>query len=146
MATLAERMGPRIEDGLELTLESIANRAKQTTTYIDRTTALRNSTQSDGVTGSFSGGLEGVVSFAARSKRGYLYGLAQEFGTTVYRGNASERNIARQVDAAFGIQRRKNGVREKRFIRDAIDAENGDLIESAMAQAFREAGFDVVGG
>jgi hypothetical protein len=121
MAILADRMGPRVEDGLELTLESIASRARQTTTYVDRTSALRNSTQSDGVTGSFSGELEGVVSFAARSNRGYLYGLAQEFGT-------------------------RKGVREKRFVRDAIDAENGDLIEGAMAQAFREAGFDVVGG
>jgi hypothetical protein len=120
MATLVVRMGPRVEDGLSLTLESIANRARQTTTYVDRTSLLRNSTQSDGVTGSFSGELEGVVSFAARSKKGYLYGLAQEFGT-------------------------RTGVREKRFIRDAIDAENGDLIESAMAEAFREAGFDVVG-
>lgn len=120
LATLADRMGPRVEDGLALTLEGIANRARQTTTYVDRTSALRNSTQSAGVTGALSGELEGAVSFAARSKRGYLYGLAQEFGT-------------------------RTGVHEKRFIRDAIDAENGDLIEGAMAQAFRDAGFDVVG-
>jgi hypothetical protein len=124
----------RVKQGLELTLESIAARAKQTTTFTDRTGNLRNSIQSDGVIEE-GGELTGVVSFAAtseaklRKKRGnkrrsmgvgYPYGLAQEFGT-------------------------RTGVREKRFIRDAIDDEDGDIIESAMARAFRDAGFEVRG-
>lgn len=118
LAKLAERMGPRASEGLDLTLEAIAARAKQTTTYTDRTGLLRNSTMSDGVTGTLDTELSGIVSFAARSPKGYLYGLAQEFGT-------------------------KRGVREKRFIRDAIAAQDGHLIESAIGAAFRDAGFQV---
>lgn len=108
----------RLKQGLDLTLESIAARAKQTTTFTDRTGALRNSIQSDGVTVTGNGEMFGVVSFAATSQDGYLYGLAQEFGT-------------------------RTGVTEKRFIRDAIDAEDGDILESAMGRAFRDCGFEV---
>jgi hypothetical protein len=123
----------RLHQGLDLTLESIAARAKQTTTFTDRTGALRNSIQSDGVHED-GGELVGIVSFAATSEaklrkkrgnarrsmsKGYLYGLAQEFGT-------------------------RTGVREKRFIRDAIDDEDGEILESAMGRAFRDCGFEVV--
>jgi hypothetical protein len=123
----------RLKQGLDLTLESIAARAKQTTTFTDRTGALRNSIQSDGVQEE-GDDLVGIVSFAATSEaklrkkrgntrrsmgKGYLYGLAQEFGT-------------------------RTGVREKRFIRDAIDDEDGEILESAMARAFRDCGFEVV--
>lgn len=132
MVQLQSSLELRIRQGLELTLESIAARAKQTTTFTDRTGNLRNSIQSDGVREE-GDAMVGIVSFAAtseaklRKKRGnkrrsmgggYFYGLAQEFGT-------------------------KNGVREKRFIRDAIDAEDGDILESALGRAFRDAGFEV---
>lgn len=115
-AKLATAMDDRLQQGFEATVESIAARAKQTTTYTDRTGALRNSTMSDGVTGS-GGNLVGVVSFAATSKSGRKYGVDLEFGT------------------------RK--IRERRFVRDAIDAESGDLLEGAMKAAFRDAGFEV---
>ena len=117
---LPERMSIRLREGLEATCEAIAARARQTTTFKDRTSLLRRSIQESGVVVA-GDELQGVVSFAARSKRGYPYGAAQEFGT-------------------------RNGVREKRFIRDAIDAQNGDLLESAMGAAFRDAGFTVRGG
>ena len=117
-AQLEGAMSKRLEQGLDLTLESIAAHAKLTTTFIDRTTALRNSIQSDGVTVTGNGEMVGVISFAATSEDGYLYGLAQEFGT-------------------------RTGVTEKRFIRDAIDAEDGDILESAMGRAFKDCGFEV---
>jgi hypothetical protein len=134
MAKLAVSLESRLKQGLEAMCESIAATAKQTTTFTDRTGALRNSIQSDGVTEQ-GNTLVGVVSFAAvsevklRKKRGntrrskgggYLYGLAQEFGT-------------------------KTGIREKRFIRDAIDAEDGDLLQGSLRAAFRDAGFSVTG-
>lgn len=118
----------RIEQGLDATLESIAARAKQTTKFTDRTSALRNSIQSDGATGSFvAGRMEGVVSYAARSEKGYLYGAALEYGTaprTSFRGF-------------------NRGITEKRFIRDAIDQEFGGFLEQAVGAAFRDAGFEV---
>jgi hypothetical protein len=106
-----------VRRGLEATLESIAARARQTATFTDRTGALRNSIQSDGVTGSGLS-IDGVVSFAATSERGYPYGLALEFGTS-------------------------RGIRERRFIRDAIDQEDGDLIEDSLAASLRAIGFEV---
>lgn len=123
-----------VEQGFETTLESIASRAKQTTTFVDRTGLLRNSIRSEGVSGDYFGrGLVGTIGFAAtagqaasmagrklRKGRGFFYGLAQEFGT-------------------------KNGVREKRFIRDAIDAQGPEAIEDALRAAFRRAGFEVSG-
>jgi hypothetical protein len=130
---ISDRLDARLSEGLDATLESIAARAKQTTKFVDRTGALRNSIQSDGVTGEFgsSSGLIGTVSFAAtaqpsgrrgrRSRAGYQYGLALEFGT-------------------------RTGIRERRFIRDAIDAEDGQFIEDAIGNAMRDAGFEVGGG
>lgn len=131
---LADQLDARLRQGMDATLEAIAARAKQTTTFVDRTGALRNSIQSDGATGNWSNGtLQGVVSFAAtsgvalrkkrggkrrRSTGGYLYGLAQEFGT-------------------------RTGVREKRFIRDAIDAQDGAFLDGALKAAIRAAGFEV---
>ena len=114
-----------VKQGLEATLESIAARAKQTTTFVDRTSALRNSIQSEGVTGSYlAEDITGTVGFGAMSSsgrgRGYPYGLAQEYGAS-------------------------NGVREKRFIRDAIDAELGEFLEDGLREAFRAAGFEVTG-
>lgn len=119
MAEVPERMEIRLPQGLEMTCEQIAARARQTTTYTDRTAALRNSTQSAGVTGSASGELVGLVSFAARSSKGALYGVYLELGT--------------------------RRIRERRFIRDAIDQQDGAALESSMAAAFRDAGFTVRG-
>jgi hypothetical protein len=118
LAAVPARLEVRLPHGLDLTLDEIAARARQTTTYVDRTSALRNSTQNAGVTGSASTELVGIVSFAARGKRGYLYGLAQEFGT-------------------------RKGVKEKRFIRDAIDAQDGAQLEASLGAAFRDCGFEV---
>lgn len=129
---LADRIDDGVREGFEATLESIAARAKQTTTFTDRTGNLRNSIQSDGVTGEL-GAMVGVVSFAAFSERklrkkrgntrrsmggGFPYGLALELGTNT-------------------------GIRARRFVRDAIDAEDGQLIESALRASFRDSGFEV---
>lgn len=108
-----------VRQGLEMTLESIAARAKQTTTFVDRTTALRNSIQADGVTGALADpeGLVGTVSYAATSPQGAYYGAFLEYGTRF--------------------------IKERRFIRDAIDAENGSYLEDAVRAAFEAAGFEV---
>jgi hypothetical protein len=114
---LPGRIQARAREGIDATCEAIAARARETTKYKDQSGLLRSSTQNAGVSGD-STELVGVVSFAARSPRGYLYGLAQEYGT-------------------------RTGVTEKRFIRDAIDAQTSDLFESAIARAFKDAGFGV---
>jgi hypothetical protein len=108
-----------VRAGLEMTLESIAVRAKQTTTFVDRTGALRNSIQSDGVTGALNDGegLIGTVSYAATSPKGAFYGSFLEYGTRF--------------------------IKERRFIRDAIDAEDGAYLEDAVRAAFESAGFEV---
>ena len=134
LSDLGAHMDRFVVEGFQVTLESIAARAKQTTTFTDRTGLLRQSIQSDGVEGSFFGdGLIGTLGFGAtageaaarrgrklRRGRGFKYGLAQEFGSS-------------------------NGVREKRFMRDAIAAEGPELLEDAVARAFRQAGFEVNG-
>lgn len=132
LSQLSTQVDRHLREGLEATLESIAARAKQTTTFVDRTGLLRNSIRSEGAQGSFFGGqMTGSIGFGAtagdaaraagrklRRGRGFQYGLAQEFGT-------------------------RTGVREKRFIRDAIDAEGSEFLEDAVANAFRAAGFEV---
>lgn len=117
-AQLAASLDQRVQQGFELTLESIAARAKQTPKFVDRTGALRSSIQSDGVSGSDP--MVGVVSFAASNERGDFYGAFLELGT--------------------------KHITPRLFITDAIEAEDGSLIESAMARAFRDCGFDVRGG
>jgi hypothetical protein len=115
-AQAAAGLEASVRQGMEMTLESIAARARETPTFVDRTAALRNSIQSDGVEGS---GLDltGVVSFAATNGRGDFYGGYLEYGTRY--------------------------IRERRFVRDAIDMEDGSLIESAIAAGLRKSGFAV---
>lgn len=132
-ARLTAVLDERVAQGFEASLESIAARAKLTTTFTDRSGNLRNSMQSEGVTGGGGQPFIGIISFAAvseeklRLKRGnkrrskgggFPYGLSQELGSS-------------------------NGVKAKHFIRDAIDAEDGALIEGSMKLAFRECGFEV---
>lgn len=132
MSQLADSFERQLRAGFELMLESIAARAKQTTSFVDRTSALRNSIQSDGVTGTLESGLIGTVSFAAssgagvrrsrksgrrRKTKGAYYGVFLEFGTSK--------------------------IRERRFIRDAIDAEDGRMLEDSIRSAFHSAGFEV---
>jgi hypothetical protein len=134
-ASVFERtLEDRLREGFEMTLESIAARAKQTTTFVDRTGLLRQSIQSDGVTGGLNepDGLVGTVSFGATSERtlrrkrggsrrrmsgGAFYGVFLEYGTV--------------------------HIKEKKFIRDAIDADDGMFIEDAVRAAFESAGFEV---
>lgn len=71
---LPARISARSREGLDATCEAIAARARQTTTYRDVTGLLRQSTQNAGVEGS-GDELVGIVSFAARSKQGFLYGV-----------------------------------------------------------------------
>ena len=138
------RMNVRLRQGLDATVEEIAARARQTTTYQDRTSALRNSTQGAGVEESGSD-LVGIVSFAARSKRGYLYGLAQEFGTHAGASENSAKRLKKQSRRGFKGPKQRGGIKTKRFIRDAIDAQDGAQLESAMGAAFRDVGFTVRG-
>lgn len=117
--SFGDRLDGFVRQGFEMTLESIAARAKETTTFIDLTGALRNSIQSDGVTGALSdpNGMIGTVSYAATSEGGAFYGVFLEYGTRY--------------------------IKERRFIRDAIDAENGSYLEDAVRAAFESAGFEV---
>lgn len=132
MSQLADSFERQLRAGFELMLDSIAARAKQTQSFVDRTSALRNSIQSDGVTGTLESGLIGTVSFAAssgagvrrsrksgrrRKTKGAYYGVFLEFGTSK--------------------------IRERRFIRDAIDAEDGRMLEDSIRSAFHSAGFEV---
>lgn len=119
MAELPTRVDVRLQQGLEATCEAIAARARQTTSYQDRTTALRQSTQAAGVTRS-GDDLVGIVSFAARSKRGKLYGLFINNGTRF--------------------------IRARKFIDDAIAAQDGRFLEAGLAAAFVDCGFQVRGG
>lgn len=120
LSRLEGALNRHVQAGLGATLEAIAARAKQTTTFVDRTSALRNSIRSEGVTGSYtSDDLEGSIGFAARSPAGYPYGVALEYGT--------------------------RHIRERRFVRDAIDAELGGFLEDGLRRAFEAAGFEVVG-
>lgn len=120
LSRLEAALNRQVQAGLEATLESIAARAKQTTTFVDRTSQLRNSIRSEGVTGSYTGeDIEGTIGFAARSPRGYPYGMALEYGT--------------------------RHIRERRFVRDAIDAELGNFLEDGLRRAFEAAGFEVTG-
>ena len=118
LGAFQSRINVRLREGLEATCEAIAARARQTTTYKDRTGLLRASTQSAGVEQN-GANLEGIVSFAARSKRGFLYGLALNDGTI--------------------------HIRAKKFIDDAVAAQDGSLIEASLGAAFRDAGFTVSG-
>lgn len=115
-SSLEGSLDRRLRQGFEAQLEAIAARAKQTTTFVDRAGLLRNSIISDGVQGDLAGGMTGVISFAA-ANNGFYYGVIQEFGG---------RHIS-----------------EKRFIRDAIEAEGTTLIEAAINQAYKDAGFEV---
>ncbi len=127
---LLAKLDTHVAAGLEATLESIAARAKQTTKFVDRTGLLRNTIQSDGVKGSFLGNkMEGVVSFAARSSKGYLYGAALEYGT-------------KPRTSFSGVNR---GITERRFMRDAVEQEFGKFVEHAIGAAFRAAGYEVTG-
>ncbi|HMJ15744.1 MAG TPA: HK97 gp10 family phage protein [Polyangiaceae bacterium] len=133
---LADRFDELVREGLEATCESIAARAKTTSSFVDRTGALRNSIQSEGVTGGLgdAGGMVGIVSFAAVSERklrkkrgnarrgmggGFPYGLALELGT-------------------------KTGIKARLFITQAIDAEDSTLIEGAVRAGFVAEGFEVL--
>jgi hypothetical protein len=132
---LADRLDGYVREGFEATLESIASRAKTTTSFVDRTGALRNSMQSEGVTGRLAdpNGMVGIVSFAAVSERkiglkrgnkrrsmrgGYPYGIALELGT-------------RRIKARL-------------FMTQALNAEDSSLIEGAVRAGFRAQGFEVV--
>lgn len=136
MEAFTAQLPQNVHDAFEMTLESIVVRAKATNTFVDRTGALRNSIRSDGVEGSLDSphGLVGSVSYAATSEKtrrrsrstgrrrttgGKFYGVFLEYGTRY--------------------------IKERRFIRDAIDAEDGDLIQDAIAATFRDAGFAVRG-
>ena len=134
----ADLFGRSLEDnlraGFEMTLESIAARAKQTTTFVDRTGALRNSIQSDGVTGGLNepDGLVGTVSFGATSERA----MRKKRG-------GSRRRMSGGVPYGVFLEYGTIHINEKRFIRDAIDAENGAFLEDAVRATFADAGFEV---
>jgi hypothetical protein len=125
-----------VHDAFEMTLESIAVRAKATHSFVDRTGALRQSIRSDGVDGSLDSprGLVGTVSYAATSER-----ARRRSGTTRRRRATGGKFYG--VFLEYGTRH----IKERRFIRDAIDAEDGDLIEDAISATFRDAGFAVRG-
>lgn len=125
----AARDGLRRElpKGLELMLDAIASRARGDHGYVDRSGNLTASTQSAGIAGDIDAGLVGIVAFAAKSKSspkyptGYLYGLVQEHGT------------------------RDGRVKGKKFITNAVKAQDATPLTDAMKRAFRGAGFSVSG-
>jgi hypothetical protein len=136
MHRAAQDLANRIDDGLrrgfEASLERIAARAKQTHTFVDRTGNLRNSIQSDGVTGGNGAPLVGVVSFAAVSER----------RPRTKRGK-SRRSIGGGEPYGLFLELGTSHIRERRFIRDAIDAEDGSLLESSLRATFVNSGFEV---
>jgi hypothetical protein len=145
LEALPGRMDVRLREGLDLTCEAIAARARQTSTFVDRTGLLRSIIQNAGVTDE-GDELVGVVSFAARSDHGYLYGLALEFGTHQGARAVSKRQQRRESGPRFKGPRQKKGIKARRFIRDSIDQQDGALLQGALGAAFADAGFTVVGG
>jgi hypothetical protein len=133
-STFEKSLEDHLRGGLEMTLESIAARAKQTQTFVDRTGALRNSIQSDGVTGALSdaSGLVGTVSYAATSER----------ASRKKRGGSRRHMSGGEFYGAF-LEYGTSRIKERRFIRDAIDAEDGGYLEDAVRGAFESAGFEV---
>lgn len=131
-ARLTVALDERVQQGFEATLESIAARAKETTTFVDRTGALRNSIQSDGVTGGGGQPMVGTISFAAVSERS----LRKKRGNT-------RRSMGGGEPYGIFLELGTVHIKERRFIRDAIEAEDGALIESSMRLAFRDVGFEV---
>lgn len=124
----------RLREGFDLTLESIAARAKQTSSFVDRTGLLRQSIQSDGVTGGLSepDGLVGTISFGATSER-----------TLRKKRGGSRRRMSGGAFYGVFLEYGTRHIKERRFIRDAIDAEDGMFIEDAVRAAFESAGFEV---
>jgi hypothetical protein len=142
LAELPARVALRAREGLDATAEAIAARARQTTTYKDVTGALRASTQNAGVEGSGED-LSAVVSFAARSSRGHLYGASLEFGTHAGARTRTKKQERREAGARFKGPRQRSGIQARKFIRDAIDAQDGSYLEAALGAALRDAGFIV---
>jgi hypothetical protein len=142
VAELPGRLDVRLREGLDLTCEAIAARARETTTFVDRSGLLRSSIQNAGVTGTPEE-LVGIVSFAARSDQGALYGVFLEFGTHQGARSISKRQERREAGARFTGPRQRKGIKARRFIRDAVDAQDGSLIEGSMGAAFRDSGFGV---
>lgn len=125
MQRLPAILARRMRTGLDATLDSVAARARSNHPgWVARSGALDASTQNAGIAQD-GGELTGVVAFSAKSKStaknpgGYLYGLVQEFGT-------------------------KDGrVKGTRFIRNAIDAQDSQLLQDSLEAALKDAGFSV---
>lgn len=145
----------------------VADAARTTTTFTDRTHALRSSIQPDDppVSGTFfAGDLTGTVGFGATSE-GFPYGLALEFGSRAHRIEARRRKALRFGNASAGrfeagtalsafvnegagawIFRRAvvhPGTRPLHFMADALsssDGEIGGIFERALQDAAYRAG------
>lgn len=109
LEALPARMRTRLREGMEATCESIAARARQTTTYRDRTGLLRQSTQAAGVEQS-GDSLVGIVSFAARSKQGFPYGVVVN-RTRRFIEDAIAQQDGRFLESALGAAFRDAGFK-----------------------------------
>src|SRR5690349_17408294 len=146
---LVEALG-RVDDNLEHSLpqviamgcDLIAAHAKEHHEYKDGpTSALTNSIQPAGVTGSFKAGtLEGTVAAGAP------YASAIEHGSRPHKIRARNRKALRWVVPAgfrFAVEVNHPGNRAYRFLENALDAQMPTIteeMEAAVDLAFFDAG------
>lgn len=116
---------------MQQALDDVAARAKQTTTFTDRTGALRASIGTSGPEGSWSGaGLSGEVAAGAP------YAAAIEFGSRPHDIVPIHRKVLRWPgEGGFRYSRRVRhpGTEPRRFLADALDQAWPDVVAEAGA-------------
>lgn len=126
----------------------IANDARGTSAFVDRSGALRNSIQSTGASGEFSAGnLHVDVTYAATSDDGYPYGIAINDGSRPHVIRARRRKRLRiPLPNGFAFPESVNhpGTEATRFADDALEGRVPkivQLMEQAAELGLRKAGF-----
>ncbi len=148
--TVLDELDETLRTALEISASEVARIAKGTTTFTDRSGALRSSMQPDpeGPRGNYAAGtLEMGVGFGATSEDGFPYGLALEYGSKAHVIAPKFRTTLRiPVEGGFLFRRRvmHPGTQELGFMRDALE-QAGPIIEELVADAvelaFARAGF-----
>lgn len=143
MERVLRRMDENLRDAARLGLERVATRARQTTTFKDRSGAGRRSIQAGPVSGSFlHGDLHGEVA------AGMPYMTFLELGTRDHfvRPRNPRGALRWAVPGGFAFSRghRVRGIQAKRFMADALDASFAEIVgdvQKAVELSFAQEGF-----
>lgn len=136
---------------MSVAVDLVAEAARTTHDYVDRTGALTASIQPAGVEGSFTrGDLEGRVGFGASSRDGYAYGIGVELGTRPHEIRPRFRQALRfpagpSGGAGWIFARKVNhpGTRPRLFMARALEASMPAIeaeFKAAIDDAMRRAG------